>query len=152
MSTSCQTYEQLISARLDGAISPADESALTDHLRNCRACREFLESVTQYRQILQSLPEVEDEYPVLRNGSMFVKPQRFWRKRLSLPMPIAAGLALVTVAGWLLALHPADEKPSTLPLNSGLVRSVEIVRVQPVMAVPVEEGDSNMVNKKGVSL
>jgi anti-sigma factor RsiW len=152
MNKNCQDFERLISAQMDGAISQAEEAALNEHLRECRECREFQESAKEYRQLLRSLPEAEDEASVSVRGAVDSKPRSFWGRRLAMPVPIAAVLALVMLVGWLLALFPPGERASQRPTKSMLVQSVEIVQVTPATATLVGAGNNDSANKKKESL
>lgn len=56
---SCGKYLDLISARLDGALSPEDEHALTAHLSQCPACRAIAEDMNGLHSALSHVGQVD---------------------------------------------------------------------------------------------
>jgi anti-sigma factor RsiW len=74
MSNECASYEELISARVDGELRPDEQRRLRRHLDSCDGCRAFATSV----------------------GAMSVpKPQRFERNRWLRAALFATGVALL---------------------------------------------------------
>ncbi|MGI5963368.1 MAG: zf-HC2 domain-containing protein [Lawsonibacter sp.] len=57
---SCEEYEQLLSAQLDGELSQEDEVRLKEHLTECPACREL---EMELQQIHAAFPELEELSP-----------------------------------------------------------------------------------------
>lgn len=130
----CEYFERLLSSRLDEELPNAQKLELDNHLAGCRACREFDADLTEQRRILRSLPDV-----IVPEGrqSTSIKP-KWWKSRLSVPVPVAAAIALVAIGGWLLALRSPDETRIDVPAAPIMVRSVEVVRVPAVQATKVE--------------
>lgn len=56
---SCEKYLDLISARLDGELTPAEESELTAHLQVCPACRAIANDMEGLHSVLTELDEVD---------------------------------------------------------------------------------------------
>lgn len=74
MTDACEQYEELISAGVDGELSPDEQRHLTRHLESCSSCRAFASSV----------------------GAMSVqKPPRFERNRWLRATLLATGIALL---------------------------------------------------------
>lgn len=55
----CDEYSELISASLDGALSPAEAEKLNAHLALCPECKALYEELTALRAALSDLPPVE---------------------------------------------------------------------------------------------
>ena len=57
--THCDEYVELISAALDGALSPEEQARLEAHLAQCPDCRTLYEDLSKLRQALRELPPME---------------------------------------------------------------------------------------------
>ena len=84
----------LLSALLDGEVTPDERTAVESHLAGCAACREELEGLAAARSSLRSLPAAEPPSGVLAEPAPVVR-------RIA-PKPItwaaaAAAAALITV-------------------------------------------------------
>lgn len=55
----CDEYWELISARLDGALSPEEEARLEAHLASCPDCRAAEEELSAIHRGLEALPPIE---------------------------------------------------------------------------------------------
>lgn len=98
----CEEYTRLISAALDGELSPREQAELDAHLARCPQCREVMDQLSGLRQTLAQLPPVPPppqlkddimaavaQHPVPRRGSR-------WAKGLA----CAAVAAVVITAAW----------------------------------------------------
>ncbi len=56
---SCQVYEEMLSAYIDGELSSQDEQALEAHLATCDSCRSALSELRAVKAALASVPEEE---------------------------------------------------------------------------------------------
>jgi len=103
----CDEYLELISAAVDGALSPAEEERLTAHLVDCPECRELLSDLQVLHARLSQLPAVEVPEGLTERILAAVekdnvtplpvkKPGFRWKRWAS----TAAVLALVLVGGW----------------------------------------------------
>lgn len=108
---SCEDYEELISARLDGALTDEERAALDAHLAGCPRCRRTAEELARVDAALRSLDgaaPVDLTARVLeRIGEERAVPLRRRPRRALWGVAAAAVLALVLVAGSGLSLFPA---------------------------------------------
>lgn len=148
MGRDCHKLERLISDRLDGTISPADESAVQAHLKRCEECRRFEEYAIRSRDRLHNLPDAAIDTPTVSLLRRVESANGFWVKRISLRMPVAAALAFLMLTGWALALIPDRSPTDTSSIRPTLVRSVEIIKAQPALAKSVQPDHENR-EKKG---
>ena len=98
---SCEEYTELISAALDGALTPEERVRLDAHLRGCPACRALLDELSGLDRALEELnAPVPEGFAgrVMERVAREARPARrktvYWKKLL----PAAAVFALV-VAG-----------------------------------------------------
>ena len=116
----CEDYEELISARLDGALTDEERAALDAHLAGCPRCRRTAEELAQVDAALRSLAGAAPVDLTARVRERIdaekVVPLRRPRRALW-GVACAAVLALVLVAGSGLSLFPAagDEACDTTP-------------------------------------
>ena len=143
----CEYFEQRLSSRLDEELPSEQQHELENHLAVCPSCRDFDIELTSQRRILQSLPDV-----VVPDGFRAVpNTLKWWRRRLSLPLPVAAAIALIAIGGWLLALRSPAKSNIEMSVTPIMVHSVETVRVPAVQAVRVEsEQDISKDNEEEV--
>ena len=52
----CDEYVDLISAAIDGALSPVEQEKLDSHLASCPECRALYEELTALHAALSGLP------------------------------------------------------------------------------------------------
>lgn len=98
----CAYYEELLSARLDGPLSPEEQAALDAHLAACPHCRSYAETL---RALHEALPAMAQEPPAHLLGQIMdevqktapaPKPKKFPRRWGGLAC--AAILALILLA------------------------------------------------------
>ncbi len=142
----CEGHERLLSRQLDEDLPVEQQQELNNHLANCSACREFSTALAEQRKLLRSLPDVA----VPESGHVATAEPKWWQRRLSMPLPVAAAIALVAIGGWLMALRSPNEQNFERPNAPDLVRSVEIVRVPAVQAVRVETNDEKVNKSKEI--
>jgi predicted anti-sigma-YlaC factor YlaD len=122
----CQHYQQQSSALLDGELVSARSVDLFAHLAGCESCRTFLADLTALNRRVQAGLRAETFSPPLE-----ARPFRFeqslarpvWLRHVSVRLPIAAAVALATIAlvFWSLTSHVTQAPPqrvyvSTLPV------------------------------------
>ncbi|MBE6957014.1 MAG: hypothetical protein E7450_06140 [Ruminococcaceae bacterium] len=107
----CERYLDLISARLDGPLSPADEAELTAHLNDCPACRAIAHDLANVHTTLSgaaATPPAE-----LAEGVMTsIRGQRTARKRTFRQLGALAACLVLCVGLFALSRPqvPADEQ------------------------------------------
>lgn len=110
---SCEDYEELISARLDDALTDEERAALDAHLAGCPRCRRTADELAQVDAALRSLAGAAAVEPVARvleqiEPSERVVPLRRPRRALW-GVACAAVLAVVLVAGSGPSLFPVED-------------------------------------------
>jgi anti-sigma factor RsiW len=99
---------EVLSAWLDGEVESPWDRALEEHVRSCPDCRARLERLEAVRRSLLESP-VPDWRPAMERvrsslvsrGLAQEKTVPVWRRRVSLPVPlaVAAGLLVMLLAG-----------------------------------------------------
>lgn len=102
-----EPFEEMLARRFE--LSPAEESRLQGHLRDCPQCRATADVYAQQQELLRTLPAVAPP-PALRArvlGDVTRPPSRLlaWRRPALLLTPLGAGLAAIALAFALLH-HP----------------------------------------------
>lgn len=117
----CEDYEELISARLDGALTDEERAALDAHLAACPRCRRTAAELAEVDAALRSLAGAAPVDLTARVRERIdaekVVPLRRRPHRALWGAACAAVLALVLVAGSGLSLFPSvgDEACETAP-------------------------------------
>ncbi len=142
-------FEQLVSAELDGAITPQEKAELDEQLKRDSDLRAFRHDLLRQSEMLRSLPKLVDErlrrQPIPENAGKGILA-RIWRMRISLPAPVASAAAiLLFVAGLLIAHSPSTNHQSTAEF-SGRTNVVlyESDRLEPSTSHPVVDKDSKL--------
>jgi len=126
---SCNDVKTAISAYADGALPPDGEESMFVHLGTCADCRRFLGHVLDTRAAIAAMPRADVPESLdrtvlaLKPGIAREKTQRsrwladLWMRRLSIPLPSAAivALALLSITIFSLSLLL---KPNEVPLMS----------------------------------
>ncbi len=98
----CGKYRELLSAALDGELSPADEAVLRAHLAECPSCRNL-------QSILKAVSDAADPAPaglmdaVLQKTALMPSPAVLRRRRLIrvlVPVGAAAAVAALVIGLW----------------------------------------------------
>jgi predicted anti-sigma-YlaC factor YlaD len=127
----CDKYQEMISAGLDGQLSPEDARILQAHLETCAECREFAGVSENLRRLAstekRALLPAELEREILgktigrRHAGFFA---RFLQTNYQIPRPVvwAAGVALLLLAAnAIVGTRPeAIQPPSTMAGNDDL--------------------------------
>jgi anti-sigma factor RsiW len=107
----CDMYEEQVSALIDNELNEEEAESLFRHLSTCLSCRRSLRTVLDLRSDLKEqepplAPAELDEKVLQRAASekRYVgdrKPMamRVWKRRISIPMPVAAAITIVLIAG-----------------------------------------------------
>jgi anti-sigma factor RsiW len=127
----CETYEVQISAMIDHELKDEETGFLFAHLSTCRNCRQSLQSVLDLRsdlgeEVSPMAPKELDEkvltaLPSAKHQAADRKPihGHIWKRSISVPMPVAATIAAILVAGTIvlssLWMNPQTIYVTTLP-------------------------------------
>ena len=57
--SACESYSELISAHLDGALAADERARLTEHLASCEACRTYMAELAAIRAALSDAEDVD---------------------------------------------------------------------------------------------
>jgi anti-sigma factor RsiW len=149
----CEYFERLISDSMDDLLSADSKAELAEHLLNCDRCRRFEETLLAHRQLFQSLPDpFLEERQSIRMGDFSIQRNRrsLWKRRISVPLPIAAVLSIVMLAGWLFAFGGSSAEKSGELQRATPSRAVEIIRFAPKSAVKIDNVKSDSLDSRRV--
>ena len=92
-----------ISQYVDGELDPSAEREVFDHLSGCEECRGFLRRSIRLRADMIAEPLRLQDRPKRNIDSRKALPERYTRsglrRRISLPVPIAAAITIVLIIG-----------------------------------------------------
>jgi anti-sigma factor RsiW len=119
-------FTENISLLMDGELSDEQAQALQLHLSACVICRQAQEDFHLLRQEIQSYQSQFDtsaprhRFDSLLDGTFAPKSKHlpFWRRRIALPVPALAFIALLFVALSLWAVYLRAAKPPQLSLTT----------------------------------
>jgi anti-sigma factor RsiW len=127
----CEQYEEQVSALIDHELTDDETQVLFAHLSTCPTCRRSLQSVLDLRsdlgeEVSPMAPKELDEkvlslMPMTKRLEADRKPVRghIWKRRITVPMPVAATIAAILVAGTIvlssLWMNPQTIYVTTLP-------------------------------------
>lgn len=137
---SCESYQETLSAFLDGNTREQDAAEAFHHLAQCEDCRQFLRAVVELQHSLRAMP-IPDVPPKIDRRIMRIPSQEnsrrspwparlvsFFRKRSDVPVPALAGGALLFLCAFGISIW--------LLTRPALVPERQIIYV--VSAPPVE--------------
>ncbi len=100
-------FEEEVSALFDGELPEGDAARVRAHVASCASCRELLGDFESVRAQVRSLRVTTS----------------WWRRRVSIPLPLAAALALLVVAAPFAAYRragpPRVAAPQTVVRRAG---------------------------------
>jgi anti-sigma factor RsiW len=149
----CEYFERLISDSMDDLLDADSKAELIEHLLDCKRCREFEETLLAHRQLLRDLPEPTpaERHPIrMGDYSIARKSRPLWKRRISVPLPVAAVLSVVMLAGWLFAFGGSSAEKSDELQRATSSRAVEIIRLAPKSAVKIDNVKSDSLNSRRV--
>lgn len=137
----CEGYLELLSARLDGSLSPEEDAALRDHLTRCPACRAAESQLAVIHELLGGLEEVPPPEGFAQSVMARIRQERASRVIPLFRRPqlrALAGLAacLVVAAG----VYGFSLRQRESALRNGFQRDAGISLTA---AGPEEAGDSS---------
>lgn len=111
---SCDKYLDLISARLDGPLSPEDEAQLTAHLNTCPQCRAIADDLAHIHSAMSgaaAVPPAELAQGVMKS----IRAQRTTRKRTWRQLGALAACFVLCVGLFTLTRPETTENPAGVP-------------------------------------
>ncbi len=105
----CDEARALLSARLDGALAPAEEAAALAHLQGCPECRAAAGEFAALRDLLRGIPRpsAPDGFAARVAGALPARPRA--RGRLLRFVPFAAAACAAVVLAVLVLRPPGRE-------------------------------------------
>lgn len=124
----CRKYLDLISARLDGELTPAEEADLTAHLQACSTCRAIANDMQTLHSVLTQPGEV-DAPPALSQTVMNkIKAERLASRRRFIRRISVLAACLVLCVGVLRvtdAVYSDQKRNATDPNLPSVARNIE---------------------------
>jgi predicted anti-sigma-YlaC factor YlaD len=102
-------FEENVSALFDGELDAAEVARVQAHIDTCDSCRAFLEDAGEIRGSMRVLDRIAPAAP----------RRSVWRRRIAVPLPIAAILALAIV---LVPVVTLLRRPAAPALNDVFTR------------------------------
>ena len=127
MMSPCDEYLELISARLDGELSPFEEKRLEAHLAQCAPCRELADQLADLHDAMSELPRLPVPDGLTQQIAAAVaadkvtpisakKKSRTWRSLASLAAVLALAVVGTGLYRYLTPAAPAEPAvPSVQP-------------------------------------
>jgi len=137
--------KETLSAYLDGEIELPWRERLGKHIKECPACQEYLDSLRQLSGRLRADPE-PDAGPSLerlkhRLAARAAYPASgrppIWRRRITLPLPLAAGVGLVILCLAVGLFAAALNLKSSVPRMS--IKKLPYGATEVEVAAPIED-------------
>jgi len=127
----CEDIRTFISAQLDGEITVRERNLVLEHLVSCQQCREFLNEVEEARGLLRSLlfPHTTESLDLRLLESLRAtqtRQVRWWKRGLTVPLPVAAAVVLALLTALLWALAPGRSRNFAPATEETAVRTVVI--------------------------
>ena len=145
---SCERWEPLYSAFLDGELPVKDGEGLREHIKTCSACQEELESLQSLSRILsvgadsaEADPGFVARFRTKRDEEFgSAGPRFFWRWLAVRLAPLAVAAILVAIAAvWLSETEDALTELEARELGNGFsVVSEEAALQNPVLSIALE--------------
>jgi len=141
----CEQYEEQLSSLIDNELEDEKSESLFRHMSSCPECRQSLRVALQMRvdlkegtpplapreldrKILISVPQAQryllDRKPL---------PSSMWRRRVSLPYPIAAAVSVFLIAASItlsLVWSKSERIPSETSVQTVYVTALPAVEIQ----------------------
>ena len=99
----CQKFEDLLSAYLEGELTPEDRHSFNVHLAACPSCASLLAAFRDTREALDGFPELEPSPVLIEKLSTFPRKKRFFRPVIELLLrpalqPVYAASTVLLIA------------------------------------------------------
>ena len=131
--TSCNPYEKLLKAWLDGELDPVRSATLERHVAGCASCHAKIEAYRRLSERLRSLagapappPDVDAILAIARRARREEGETIRFLKRVAM----AAAVVLISAVGALL-LQPGSEEAGLVSSEAGRDDAMAIVLAEP---------------------
>lgn len=141
MNNSCEYYEELCSAAIDHALTPAEQKELDAHLAACPSCRAYLEQLQEMQKMWKELEvpmptalhekimgEIEAE---AQKTVVQTPPKSHRRPPVFTMLAAAAACVMLAVSGNLTGLFGQLGTTSSIPTESGATESPSTAEALP---------------------
>jgi anti-sigma factor RsiW len=137
------TFTEKVSLLIDGELNESEARQTERHLASCAVCRQAQEDFLRLRQKIQAYPLEPDLQAQQRAINHILKARRpsVWRRRIALPVPALALLALLFIAlsVWAISLRLSKPAPQTT--------RVQIVKPEDLPPTPATVYDLSRFDK-----
>lgn len=117
--------KETLSAFYDNEIENPWNEQIAEHVKICVECQEKLEGFSALSALLKGAEEpvfTTDLKPDLTKGKIIEKPQSFWKKRIQIPVPLAAAaVALFLILGNIIKLPLSTGSAPETPLVAAAI-------------------------------
>ena len=127
---SCERWQALVHAVVDGAIDASAQRELDRHLASCPACRSLLTDLEDIRRAAWSLPDYTPRPDVWTSlaarlvAERAARPRPFWTgARVALAMAATLVVAVASSLWLLRPAAPAAQPSATAPAAAGVIQS-----------------------------
>jgi len=131
----CEEFQELVSAYVDGELGDGETAEMFFHLGSCRECRTFMTSVMQ----LQSFLHVNE--PPAAHTAPASKPP-IWKRTFGISFPAAAAVVLTILSGTLFIVREANGPATVDSTQTEYVYVTSLPEVN-IIASPLPEKKSN---------
>lgn len=100
-------FEEEVSAWFDGELPEADAERVRAHVAGCTSCRQLVADFESVRASVRALRTVDVEDAATA--------RRFWRRRVSIPLPAAAVLVVLFVGAPFIAFRRGESTHAPMP-------------------------------------
>lgn len=134
----CEKYLDLISTRLDSALSPEDESVLTAHLSQCPTCRAIAADMEGLHSALTQLGEADVPPALSQSVMQKIKAERLASRRRLLRRISGLAACLVLCFGALRIVDATHSDYTRHTADANLPSMVRHMEPQPVALNPLD--------------
>ncbi len=146
--TACRNIEEMMSAYLDGEVSPDEERLVREHLASCPGCRATLEDLRRTATLVKGLEEVEPPPWLAQKIMAHVKDEAekeegvgifrriFYPFRLKIPIQAFATLLIVGVVFYVYKSNEPRFEAARVPVKTEEATPRKAPAAPPTAGVP----------------
>jgi putative zinc finger protein len=109
-------FEEDVSAWYDGELTDAEAARVVAHIDQCASCAALVADFDSVRRSLRESLRVA--------AADHGRPGTFWKRRVAIPLPIAAVLAIFFISAPFIAFHRGERARPTAP-PAAIVRQTD---------------------------